>query len=208
MQAKQMAACLQHLSPLLIDKTDEDVLMRFAEALGPVGQQPYAAVLKKIDKQITLGAENPPASQAVDLLNRISKVAQASGSSTPSKEFAATASVLTKLSDLSATEIFEQVSRALAAPAKASKPIKDADIDVRELADKLTTEAPHNERFDALVKDLSRLQKPILAAIAERFLGYNKPYKSKTDIVKAIRARQLQDALEKSRDRRISKIAV
>jgi len=75
----------------------------------------------------------------------------------------------------------------------------------------LTSAANNNENFDATLDELDKnksIKTDDLAAIAKRFLGTERTFKTKAEIIRAIRSRQLQDALQESRERRLSKIAV
>lgn len=81
---------------------------------------------------------------------------------------------------------------------------------IEEIADQLICNRLNNTKFDAALVALEarKLRKAELQAVANRFLGAERTFKSNAEIVKAIRTRQLQDALQASRDRRIEKIAV
>jgi hypothetical protein len=82
---------------------------------------------------------------------------------------------------------------------------------IRGFADRLTAAGSDNAEFDAIVAELKvprRFSNAILAAIANAYLGSERTYKNKSEILKAITNRQLQDAIQGSRDRRIVKIAV
>ncbi len=102
-----------------------------------------------------------------------------------------------------AQQVFEMVSTALKAPARQARAESAPQVDVLAVAEKLASVASDNESFDAVMKDLTKLQKSALVKIANAFLGHERAYKTKADVLKAIRARQLQDAIEESRVRRI-----
>ena len=207
MQAQQMADCLQRLAPML-DQGQAAVVLSLAKAIGPIGPKPFGAVAKKISKHVTAKGHGPAENPPSVLLSRMAEVSLAAGSVAISKDFTEAAVLLQALAGQQASDVFGLVADALAPPVKPPKVTKGAPVNTRALADKLTSEATNNERFDALVTDVSKLSKPVLEEIARQFLGFQRTYKNKAEVLKAIRARQVQNALDASRDRRINKIAV
>jgi hypothetical protein len=98
----------------------------------------------------------------------------------------------------------------VAAHSPAQPPPPDQAL-IRRLAGRLVAASSDNAEFDAIVAELKAPRKfsnPTLAAIANAYLGTERTYKSKSEIIKAITTHQLQDAIQGSRDRRIVKIAV
>jgi hypothetical protein len=211
MQAKQMAASLHHLAPLL-EKNENfaqaALLRALADGLNRAGTATVASTIKKFEKQFPARSDARGLSPSALFINRISMAFQASGSATASKDFAALGRLLDECDATPLTELSKRLADAMTAPVRKPKKSKSETIDVLSIADDLTTFSNDNERFDNLVGKLPNLSKAHLSDIAEKFLGYKRSYKTKTDAIEAIKARQLQDALETSRERRISKISV
>lgn len=91
------------------------------------------------------------------------------------------------------------------------KAAKAPKVDASQLADRLTTLISSNAAFDAEVAAIeinAKIKKADLQKVANQFLGYERDFKNRGEIIKAIRTRQLQDAIQGSRDRRGEKIAV
>lgn len=210
MQAKQMAESLQQLAPILEQLGNAEqgrVLRKLAEALTKAGSKAVSTVIRQVESRLTVdGAVG--VSPAASLVWRTSLAVEAAGAKTPAKDFAGVAGLLQKLDATSAEEVYERVSAAMAPPPRQSKAAVKQTAHVRALADELTANLHENEKFDELIERLAKLQKNTLASIAAIFLGYERAYKTKTEILKAIRARQVQEAIEASRERRISRIAV
>ncbi len=211
MQAKQMAASLHHLAPLL-EKNENSaqaaLLRTLADGLNKAGTATVASTIKKFEKQFPASSDARRLSPSALFINRISMAFQASGSATASKDFAGLGRLLDECDAIPLTELSKKLADALTAPVRKPKTSKAETVDVLSIADNLTTVSNDNERFDHLVGELSKLTKAHVSDIAEKFLGYKRSYKTKGDAIAAIKARQLQDALEASRERRISKISV
>ncbi len=82
--------------------------------------------------------------------------------------------------------------------------------EVRQLADRLTAVTTDQARFEAELSSLLAIPKlslPELKAIAQHYLGYEPPT-TKAGILKKLRTRQMQDAMEAGRQSRIERIAV
>lgn len=209
MQAKQMAECLQHLSPLL-DGVSGEVLFRTADGLSSEGAKSFGPVATKLVKRLTEAGLVPSKNASSELLDRLADVGRIGGAGTFSKDFLAAARIVELLGSSGAAQIPDMLATALAPPPKKPKSSKGAHVavDPREAADKLTAASLDSTRFEALVKELGKLSKDKLAEVAEHFLGYPRQYKSKPEIIKAFRSRQLQDALDASREERGSKISI
>jgi hypothetical protein len=209
MQAQQMAECLQNLSPLL-DGAGAEVLLRTADGLSREGAKSFGPVATKLVKRLTEAGLVPSKSASSDLLFRLADVGRVGGAGTLSKDFFAAARIVEFLGSVDAAQIPTTLAVALAPPPKRPPPQRAARVvvDPREAADKLTAAVLDGARFDELVKELGKLSKDKLAEVAEHFLGYPRQYKSKPEIIKALRSRQLQDALDASREERGSKISV
>lgn len=209
MQAKQMAECLQNLSPLL-DGENAELLLRTADGISSEGAKTFGPAATKLVKRLTEAGLVPSKSASSDLLFRLADVGRVGGAGTLSKEFFAAARIVELLGSVDAARIPDTLAAALAPPPKKPKPQKAAPVavDPREAADRLTAAVLDSARFEALVKELGKLSKDKLAEVAEHFLGYSRQYKSKPEITKALRSRQLQDMLDASREDRGSKISV
>jgi hypothetical protein len=214
MNPPQMAASLRQLAPVLEASSGAGqarVLVRVADGLDLAAKQTLSAIVKKVEKSAALTGPSATGTAASELLQTVSGVFKTTGAATQSKDFAVLAEMLRKLATFQGDDVYALLAAALAPPEKAVKQPKQAkgpEFDVLKAADDLTAATSNNDAFDALVAELSKQSKPTLTAIAARFLGFERSYKTKVDVLKAIRARQLQDAIQTSRERRIGKIAV
>jgi hypothetical protein len=208
MKTAQMAASLRQLAPLLeqiAGVVQARLLVRTADALEQAGEIKLRTLDAKLKKSLGQGAANP----AVEFVAKMSGTFAAAGCASPSKDFTVLASILQRLSGLDAEGAVRAINAALAPPPpKISRLPKSPSIDVRQVADRLTAASGANDAFDAMFVEVEKLSKSDLEQVAERYLGYHRKYKSKPEVLKAIRARQFQDAIEDGRNRRISKIAV
>lgn len=207
MQAKQMAECLQSLAPLL-EGARAEVLLRTADGIRPEGTKSFGPVATRLGKRLKETGLVPSKSASSELLDRLAEVGRVGGAATLSKDFVAAARIVELLGSLEAAQIPNTIATALAPPPKKPRPPKPAPVDPRGAADRLTAASLDSARFEALVKELSKLPKDNLAKVAQHYLGYSRQYSSKPEIIKAIRARQLQDALDANRAERVSKIPV
>ena len=148
-------------------------------------------------------------SAAAEMLHRLGQIALAAGAGPMSKDFIAAARLIKALAGVSAAELPAAMAKALAPPPKKPpRPSKPAAIDPRVAADQLTALSQDLARFDALLNDVAKLPKPKLAEVAKQYLGFERAYKSKDEIARAIRARRLQDEIDGSREAHGSKIAI
>lgn len=206
MQAKQMAASLKLIAQLAEPRAAE-AIARLAEVFATEGSKSFGTFAAKLEKGLKAKGYSPAHTSASQVVAQISEVSSAAGSNPLSKEFAATSRILAALSSVEAQAIASAIAEALA-PKKSAVAKLSASVNTRELADSLTSAASDNVKFDKIVDEVKKLPKEILLDIAQRFLGTDRVFKSKPDMIRAIRSRQLQDALDASRDRRVSKIAV
>lgn len=82
--------------------------------------------------------------------------------------------------------------------------------EVRQWADRLTAVTTNQSAFEselAAILAIPKLSASELKSIAERYLGYAPP-SGKAAILKKVRTRQMQDAMEAGRQSRIQRIAV
>jgi hypothetical protein len=85
-----------------------------------------------------------------------------------------------------------------------------SEVEVRQWADKLTATSTDQAAFESelsAILAIPGLSVPELRSIAGHYLGYEAP-KGKAGILKKIRTRQKQDAIEAGRQSRIERIAV
>lgn len=206
MQAKQMAASLKLISAL-IDSRSAEMIVRLADVFAAEGSKPFGGLATKLEKGLKAKGLSSAETEAAQLVARIADVSSAAGSNPLSKEFAAASRILAVLSSVEAAAISTVVAEALA-PKKSAATKVAISVNTRELADNLTSASDDNVKFDAMVSELNKLPKDALLDVAQRFLATDRVFKSKPEMIKAIKSRQLQDALSASRERRISKIAV
>jgi len=112
-----------------------------------------------------------------------------------------------------------EFGRLLCSAIKASVPVKKAPVskreslsasEIRRWADRLTAATTNQQEFEAelsAIDAIPKLSSAELKSIAEQYLGYEPP-KSKAAILKKLRTRQMQDAMEAGRQSRIERIAV
>jgi hypothetical protein len=207
MQAKQMAASLELLSPLLDGQGQpaRGVVLSVTAALRCAGVATVAATVKKFEKQFSAPSSLKPSASAA-FVELIANVFRSAGSAAASKDFGTIAKLLATIHDTPAEVVDEKLAAAFAA--KKTGSAKASTVDASATANDLTSSSADKQRFDALISEISKYPKAELAAIADKYLGYQRTYKTKADVISAIRARQLQDALEASRERRLDKIAV
>jgi len=100
---------------------------------------------------------------------------------------------------------------------KRKAPPPDPIVVAREYGERLDAARYKNDEFDALLADLrakadkkgkAGLSLDQLKIIARVFLGYQGQYKKKGELTEAIRRRQLQDAIQASKERAIDKLGV
>jgi len=216
MKCSQMSASLRAYARLLQEagcpRCAQD-LEALAAAFGRGGEQAVSAVVKKIAKHWKSSgrvAEYPGQLKAE--LEHIASALSAAGANSAAQDYRSVISLFTGTTGASAHAFAEAAVRSLEVehiPPEPPAPLNQALI--KTFAERLTAARSDNARFDAIVSELRaprRFSNAALAAIANCYLGAERTYKSRSEILKAITNRQLQDALQASRDRRIAKIAV
>lgn len=96
--------------------------------------------------------------------------------------------------------------KAARAPKREPLPVAE----VRKWADRLTATSTDQDAFETVLEQIQQIPKLTVAelsAIAEHYLGHEAP-KGKPGILKKLRSRQMQDAIEAGRQSRIQRIAV
>lgn len=217
MQAIQMSDVLKQFALLLEEGgcfTPATELRGLADTLSFGGTETVAKIVTKVQKNWKSSkrlAIYPSTLKA--LLERISLILSGSGASKPAKDCA----TLLKLfvGDLGedsrsfVSDLLAAIQAPVPAPKQKRKPLDAADV--RAIADRLTTASSDNVQFDAAVAALeadTQIKTAELVSIANEFLGSQRSFKKKEDVFKAIRNRQIQDAIQASRERRGQKIAV
>jgi hypothetical protein len=217
MQAKQMSELLTRFA-LLLDGSGRNAsaveLLCIADALRHGGTEPTSKRVTKV-KQHWKSSKREPAFPAdlKALLEQIQSILTESGARSAAKDCAAVLTLFVGRPDSSANAFGSNVASAITAPIPTSKTKKGPPDQVRisSCADALTAASTSNEWFDNVlrqIEDDGSMSKSELDAIARQFLGTNIKFKTKTEIFEAIRTRQIQDAIQSSRDRRGEKIAV
>ena len=208
MQAKQMAASLK-LIAALADPRAAEAILHLAEAISKEDSKSFGPLATKLEKGLKAKGYSSEENSSSQIVARLAQISSAAGSNPLSKEFAAASRILAALGNVEISAIMAVIAEALApAPKKSAAAKKGAAVNTREIADNLTSAVDDNAKFDALVAEVNKLPKDAVLDIAQRFLGTDRVFKSKPEMIKAIRSRQLQDALSASRERRISKIAI
>jgi len=215
MKSKQLSASLDAYARLLHQAGCTEGgydLESLATVFDKGGDQTVAGIVRKIAKSWKSSGrvEEHPA-LLKSLLEHIVSASKASGASPVARGYETVISLFNGSGGVSSRVFAEAAMRALeAAQAPAQPPPPDQRL-IRRFADRLVASSSDNARFDAVVAELKaprRFNNATLAAIANTYLGTERTYKNKTEILKAITNRQLQDAIQGSRDRRIEKIAV
>ncbi len=207
MKAAQMADCLQKIAPLL-EGAEASRLRALAKILEAEGAGNFGAYAKRAVKALGSIGTVPTKTAGATMVSRIGEIAQAAGAGPAAKEFAIAAQLLDASSSIETSELAAALSLALAPPPRKQRPPKPVPIDPRAAADQLTGYGPDATRFDALVNELSKLPKAKLVEVAVRYLGYDRKFKSKDDVKKAIHAHRLQDVVDDTREDRGAKITL
>lgn len=216
MQAKQMSASLREFALLLEDEgrlSSARELELLANALS-AGNDTVTKVVGKAKRHWKSSKRDfsfPETLQA--RLERIASFLAKSGAARAAKDYRALPSLGVGRTYCDVSIFCRELKAAIEAPLPAAKSRAKAlePEEIRALAERLTSASRNNDEFDATLAEVSGnklIKTDDLAAIAKRFLGTDRTFKSKSEIIRAMRSRQLQDALQDSRERRLSKIAV
>jgi sugar-specific transcriptional regulator TrmB len=222
MQAVQMSVVLREIALLLEESgslTSATELRCLADALSFGGTETVAKIVTKIQKNwksSKRGAAYP--SSLKTRLERIASVLNSSGAAKSAKNCRVLLKLFSGDTSEHAQDFSSDLRSAIQTPAPATQPKRtkptrkplDATA-ARAIADRLTTASNNNAQFDAAVAELeadTQIKKAELEMIASSFLGSKRSFKSKAEIFKVIRNRQIQDAIQSSRNRRGEKIAV
>ena len=210
MNGSQLSESLRAFSELTGDRALHVIAGAFAEA----GDESTSKIVTKIVKYWkATGRVDAYPSGLRERLTTIEQVLQRSGAAASAKDYAALLTLFAGARSIDIGQFVDELITAVRTPVpQKPKPVKTPPVaDVRQLADRLTTLSSDNDAFDvevAAIEGNAKIKKADLQKIATQYLGYERIFKKRDDIIKAIRARQLQDAIQGSRDRRGEKIAV
>lgn len=202
MKTHQLAVGLKKLAKVsgLIDPTVAEDLSLF---LADQPDQPSPALLNKLIK----GLAAPQCGQ--DGLASLAEALTAFGGKAIAKDLALAGQIISFLEQVKPGERRERLRSAQSPIAKAKTKTRAANVlDARALADRLTRSAADDGEFSVTVQELELLSVSQMKEVAERFLGHAISGRSKKAIISAVQSRQRQDAIQASRERRISRIAV
>lgn len=209
MNGLQLSESLRAFSKLTGDLT----LDQLANAVAVGGSEPTSKTGLKISKYWKATGRtdaHPPALRA--RLEMIQSTLEKSAAAGSAKDFAVLLALFTGSDATDVATFADEIATAIQTPIpQKPKASKAPAVDPRQLADRLTTLSSDNTAFDAelaAIEGNAKIKKADLQKVATQFLGYERAFKKRDDIIKAIRTRQLQDAIQGSRDRRGEKIAV
>lgn len=207
MQSDQMANCLRLMASSL-DDSEAEILRSVAIAIEVDGAKKFGAVATRLCKQLEIaGHKSDLGTAAPKLLLSTAKLFEEAGAGTQAKDFLAAAHVAA-FSAGPDRDLLSSLRQALAPVQKTKKPKIELRLDVRQAADDLTAANSDAAKFEAVLKEISKHSKDSLEQVAERYLGFPRKFKSKADILKAIRARQVQQSLDATREAHAPKIGV
>lgn len=216
------AALLRHVG----DAVGSDGVSALANALSGVDDKKFKPTVSKVAKLWALQPEAGKSSARLsEHLNALQKLLSVGGAKA-SVEIGLLAGLVAGYEEVESS-LFERALReaVTAAPVKAPRandkvkvpkapkapkrePLSAAEV--RAWADRFTAVSADRNAFEAelsALQEIPKLSSAELAAVAERYLGHGVP-KSKPKILSVMRSRQKQDAIEASREGRISHIAV
>jgi hypothetical protein len=212
MNGMQLATSMHAFARFSGDKS----LIPIAHAVSSGGALATTKIVAKVAKYWKATGRNSafPAAQKSQL-EAIRAVLESSAAPAAAKDYASLLSLFYGQPDGDSATFAQDLVTAINTPIPA-KPRKlpkspAPPIDTRQMADKLTILSDDNAAFDAEIAAIDankKLKKADLQKVANQYLGYEREFKNRIDIIKAIKARQLQDAIQGSRERRGEKIAV
>lgn len=187
-------------------------------ALSADGDAKTKATLGKVQKLWTRSPELAASSRGLyDRLDALHGLLAAGGAKAPlAADIKLLAALLDGREEVDTGEFERRLRCAIEAPVptrparttNAREPLSAAEV--RQWADRLTAVTTDQAAFEAelsAVLSIPKLSVAELMSIAEHYLGYAPP-KGKAPILKKLRTRQMQDAMEAGRQSRIQRIAV
>lgn len=207
MKTEQVAATLRTLPSLVgqrVSDFDRRTIGEVASALDHASKQSLATIAKVVTKATKSEPRDTTVSTTIE---ELAKVFAAAGVTAAVKDLTTLAGLFKALAGVPTEDLRQHFEAALTKPAK-KPPAAKSSVDPRQVADQLTAALSDNEAFDQQMVAVQKLSKDVLSVVASRFLGYDRSYKSKAEIIKSIVLRQRQEALQSSRDRGLSKLGV
>jgi hypothetical protein len=212
MNGTQLSASIRAFSGL----SGNNSILTLADAVASGQADTVAKIVGKVVKFWKATGRTPVYPGAIKSeLEVIRAALEASSAPTAAKDYASVLTLFQGVPTGDPNEFARAVATAITTPipvrparqARASAP----PVDVRQFADRLTTLSTENSAFDqelAAIDANSKIKKADLQQVANHYLGYERTFKTRSEIIKAIRTRQMQDAIQGSRERRGEKIAV
>jgi hypothetical protein len=218
MGTRQTLDVLQSYASLLSDLGSVEgscSVRSLAHALSAASDKPIKATVAKVSKHWTAMAQAPPLPASLaQHLTALRLLLSAAGAKAVSADLQQLAKLIEGSDGVEPGAFERALLEAIVAPKPSSRKAPSrqplSPSDVRLWADKLTTASADQQLFEKELTALQAIPKlglEELRAVAEQFLGHTTSGK-KAVLVKALRTRQKQDALEASRQARISRIAV
>jgi len=175
-----------------------------------VRTQSVSAVLGKVAKALQDG---PPSNQAAALSRQLQQVAQLfekAGAGPVSKDFAQLSEIVGRMAEVDFAEVNELFEKAFAPPVRTKKSTAKAarnldGLEIRNIADQLTAVTNDATGFASLLETIKLHSKDDLSKIASHYLGYERNFKSKSEILKAIKGRHVQEAIFESKQRSLQR---
>jgi len=220
MSTQQTLDVLKSYASLLRGCGDEQgaaAISILAAVLSADGDAKTKATLSKVQKLWTRSPELAASSKGLHArLDSLHGLLAAAGAKAPAADITLLAALLKGLQEFDASEFERRLRSAIEAPVptraprarNAREPLSPAEV--RQWADRLTAATTDQSTFEAelsAVLAIPKLSVAELVSIAEHYLGYAPP-KGKATILKKLRTRQMQDAMEAGRQSRLQRIAV
>ncbi|HWK32505.1 MAG TPA: hypothetical protein VNR51_02340, partial [Hyphomicrobium sp.] len=172
--------------------------------------------ITKVQKIWTKAPETAISVRGLDgRLDSLQSLLAAGGAKTASAEIGLIGELLHGRRQVDPSEFERLLRSAIETPLPAKKPKANkreplSASEIREWADRLTAATTNEVAFEAelsAIEAIPKLSSAEFKSIAKRYLGYEPP-KGKATILKKLRTRQMQDAMEAGRQSRIARIAV
>jgi len=199
------------------DAQGADAVRALVSALSVDGEAKTKATLTKVTKHWKRSTELAASPQGLaGRLNSLHRLLVAGGAKTPAADIKLLTELLDNRRAVHPVEFENILRNAILAPEliKVTRPSNKREplsqAEVRHWADRLTAVTTDQARFEAELSSLQAIPKLSVAelkSIAEHYLGYEPPA-TKGAILKKLRTRQMQDAMEAGRQSRIDRIAV
>lgn len=199
------------------DSCGAEAVRALASALSSDGDAKTKATLTKVKKHWVRSPEWAASPEGLGgRLSSLQNLLTAGGVKTASADIALLIELLDGRRMIDPSEFEKLLRDAIEAPELARvpratsgrEPLSAAEI--RQWADRLTAVTTDQTAFEAdlaAMLAIPKLSVAELKSIAERYLGYAPPA-GKAGILKKLRTRQMQDAMEAGRQSRIQRIAV